>query len=92
MFVCQVLGLLITYFLLIVQFGIPFESSPATSAATSNNNSSATIVLTKNLKNREIYCLTENINQYIVPFVNLEYNMNTQCEPIKYTTHYITQC
>ena len=38
----QVLGLLVTYFALVVQFGIPFESSTASSVAAVNNSVTAT--------------------------------------------------
>jgi len=41
--VCQILGLLVTYFLLVVQFGIPFESSTSISAAMTNVTSSESL-------------------------------------------------
>ena len=43
LFACQVLGLLVTYFLLVVQFGIPFDSSTATSAALVNDTSAISL-------------------------------------------------
>ena len=39
----QILGLLVTYFLLVVQFGIPFESSTAISDAMTNVTSSESL-------------------------------------------------